>query len=258
MDLIEISNNTIRHPWETARKIITSKFISSIQKKNIKILDVGSGDAYLADSFTKKFHNSRSYCVDSGYTSNLINKIENTFKNNNLNLYSSLNDVEVNTIDIVTLLDVIEHVPNDVNFIKNIISQPYINDDTFFIISVPAYQTLFSRHDELLKHYRRYNLPKLKETVNKCDLKFIDSGYFFSILIIPRLIQLIIEKVSSKKNKELDNLGTWEGGKSTSAIIKTILLLDYKIGRVFKFIGINLPGLSCYVICQKNKKAVTN
>ncbi|SEH05289.1 methyltransferase domain-containing protein [Candidatus Venteria ishoeyi] len=251
MDLIEITNNTNRHPWETARKIIVNKFIWSLRKKNNKILDVGSGDAFVANGFTKKFPNSHSYCVDTGYTSALINKIENIFKNSNLNLYRSLSDVEVNTIDIVTLLDVIEHVPNDVDFLNNIIRQPYITNDTFYIITVPAYQTLFSGHDEKLKHYRRYNLQKLKETVNKCDLKFIDSGYFFSILIIPRIIELVIEKTSSKKNKDSDNLGTWEGGKMTSAIIKNILLFDYKIGRMFKLFGINFPGLSCYVICQK-------
>lgn len=250
MDLIEITNNSNRHPWEDARRIIASKFISSRKKKNIKLLDVGSGDAYLADDFTKKFHNCHSYCVDTGYTSEIKNKIENTYKNNNLNLYSSLKDVDVNTIDIVTLLDVIEHVPNDVDFLNSIISQPYINNDTFFIITVPAYQSLFSRHDELLKHYRRYSLPKLKETVTKCDLKFIDSGYFFFTLLIPR----IIKKISSKSDEKLDNLGTWKGGKLTTTIIKSILLFDYKIGRVFKFIGINLPGLSCYIICQKINK----
>ena len=34
-------------------------------------------------------------------------------------------------------------------------------------------------------------------------------------------------------------------------IIKSILLLDYKINRCIKVLGINLPGLSCYVICKK-------
>lgn len=251
MDLLEITDNKNRHPWEIARKIVVNKFINRIEKKNIKLLDVGSGDAYLADSFTKKNLDVHSYCVDTEYTPTLINEIEKAFKNDNLNLYSSLNDVEVDTIDIVTLLDVIEHVPRDVDFLNDIIKRAYISDNTYFIITVPAFQTLFSRHDELLRHYRRYNLQQIKKKVIQCNLKLIDSGYFFSVLIFPRLLQLFIEKAQLKKNKELGNLGTWKGGKLITAIVKNILLLDYEIGRVFKLLGINLPGLSCYIICKK-------
>ena len=78
----------------------------------------------------------------------------------------------------------------------------------------------------------------------------IDSGYFFSTLIIPRILQLSAEKIMSK-NKNPNNLGEWTGSKLTSYIIKSILLIDYKVGRLFKLIGINIPGLSCYIICKK-------
>ena len=57
MDLLEITDNKNRHPWEIARKIIVSKLIDKTQKKNIKILDIGSGDAFLANSFTKRSKN---------------------------------------------------------------------------------------------------------------------------------------------------------------------------------------------------------
>lgn len=252
MDLIEITGNIRRHPWEIARKLIVHKFISKVKKQNIKILDVGSGDAYVADSFTAKFNNCQCYCVDTGYTPELISKFKTDFNNKNLNLYPSLNDVKTDSVDIVTLLDVIEHVPDDVAFLKQIISQSYINDDTHFIITVPAYQTLFSKHDELLKHYRRYNLKKLKKTIKACDLKPIESGYFFSSLTIPRIAQLGLEKIKPNNNKNPENLGEWKGGKLKTALVKNILLLDYKIGSVLKYVGINLPGLSCYMICKKN------
>lgn len=252
MDLIEITGNTERHPWEIARKNIVHKFISKVNRGNLKILDVGSGDAYLADSFTKNFKESKCFCVDTGYTADLVKKIKTDFKNKNLTLYSSLNEVKTDFIDIVTLLDVIEHVPDDVAFLKQIISQPYINNETHFIITVPAYQSLFSRHDVLLKHYRRYNLKKIQQTVNACGFQPIESGYFFSTLIIPRIAQLAMEKVMPKSNKDPENLGEWRGGKLTTTLVKNILLIDYKIGSLLKFAGINLPGLSCYMICKKN------
>ena len=251
MDLLEITDNKNRHPWEIARKIIVSKLIDKTQKKNIKILDIGSGDAFLANSFTKRSKNYYTYCVDTEYTTELINEIEDGFKNKNLKLHSTLNDVKVDKIDITTLLDVIEHVPVDIDFLNGIISKPYINNTTHFIITVPAYNTLVSEHDELLKHYRRYNLKSLKQTVNKCNLDVIDGGYFFTILILPRLVQILLKKINIKKGKKNSTLGTWKGGKLITTIIKSILLLDYKINRCIKVLGINLPGLSCYVICKK-------
>jgi len=252
MDLKEVSDNTNRHPWEIVRKRIVHKWIfDRRQKGNLEILDVGSGDAYLAESLTKAFSDCNAYCVDTAYTNEARNKIEQKFKNSNLNLYSSLNDFEVNNIDVVTLLDVIEHVPNDVEFLDQIISQPYIHNDTYFIITVPAYQAFFSKHDELLKHYRRYNLKLLKRTIHKCGLKSYDDGYFFSTLIIPRIFQLVLEK-TIRKNKKPSNLGTWTGSKLTSYIIEKVLMIDYKMGKIFKHMGINLPGLSCYIICKRN------
>ena len=83
MDLIEISNSINRHPWEIARKNIVHKWISDrIQNESIDILDVGSGDAYVADSFTKAF-SSNAYCVDTGYTTDMINTIKCNFDNQN-------------------------------------------------------------------------------------------------------------------------------------------------------------------------------
>lgn len=251
MDLIEISGNSVRHPWETARKAIVEKFITRTRKKDIRFLDVGSGDAYVADGFTRSFKNSTAYCVDSGYSQDLIDQIEKTFQNNQLNLYADLSEVKLENVDIVTLLDVIEHVPDDTALLNSIIEQPYVKKGTFFIITVPAFQSLFSHHDVLLKHFRRYNLRRLKEAVGKCNLEVITGGYFFSILIGPRLIQIFKERISSEKAPELGNLGTWKGGKLISRVIKTILMLDYQIGRLFRFFGVNLPGLSCYIVCQK-------
>lgn len=253
MDLIEINENSSkRHPWELARKIIVTKFISKLKNSNIKILDVGSGDAYLANSFTINFENSYCYCVDTAYTETQINKINSDFSNKKLKLHASLNDLKVPTIDIVTLLDVIEHVPSDVDFLNSIINQSFIKEDTYFIISVPAYQTLYGKHDVALKHYRRYNLKKLKQTITKSNLNYIDGGYFFSSLLIPRAAQLIMEKMHYKKDENLDNLGNWEGNNLITFIIKNILLFDYYLSKIFKAAGINVPGLSCYVICSKN------
>jgi len=252
MDLREANFSNIRHPWELARQAILLKLINKYivkSDKKIKILDVGSGDAYLANSLAKTPSTDSICCVDNEYTEELKVYIQNTYKNKKTKLHISLEEVKTDIIDLITLLDVMEHVPDDTKFLNEILKQTYVKNNAFVLISVPAYQILFSHHDELLKHYRRYNLKQLKETVNRSDLEFIEGGYFFSSLIIPRIINLILEKLNIKKQSE--NSENWSGSKIITTLIKNILLFDYKIAQIFKKFSINVPGLSCYAICIK-------
>ncbi|WP_142783953.1 methyltransferase domain-containing protein [Changchengzhania lutea] len=255
MDLVEINSKHInRHPWELARQSIVNSLIkkhSSNKNLQIEVLDVGSGDAFLANDFTKIPQITRCHAVDIEYTDELKKQFNYYYQNKALKLYSSLNEVETETVNIVTLLDVIEHVPDDVAFINSITKRDYVNVDTVFIITVPAYQSLFSQHDVLLKHYRRYDLKLLRHNVNKSDLEVLDSGYFFFSLLIPRIVNLLIERFKTRHLNDLGNLGNWKGGKMSTSIIKSILLIDYQIGRFFKRLHIHIPGLSCYMICKK-------
>lgn len=254
MDLVEVDFDIkTRHPWETARLKIVTRLISRFKRNhNLKILDVGSGDAFVANSFTSVFKNSEAHCIDIEYTDEIKSIIKSYYPNSSLKLHSNLNDVSnSNIFDIVTLLDVIEHVPNDVELLTSILNKEYISTETIFVITVPAYQKLFSQHDVLLKHYRRYNLNILKEAIDKSNMKFIYGGYFFTSLLLPRVVQLCKEKIKPQELNDLTNLGKWNKGSLISKLIESILLFDYFISKLFKRIGINLTGLSCYAICMK-------
>lgn len=253
MDLIESDFNiTQRHPWELSRFLIVSelikKFVKADQKK--QILDVGSGDAYVANGFTKVL-DAECKCVDIGYSDEMIQKIADIYNNPDLKLYASLSGVDSKKeMHMVTLLDVIEHVPDDVAMINEIISSGLVGKNTYVLITVPAYQSLFSHHDVLLKHYRRYDMKMLHETTDKCGLEIVYGGYFFMSLIPPRMLQVIKEKLSSKSGQELQHLGNWEKSGWITKMIQTVLLTDYKIGALFRKLGIHIPGLSCFAVCK--------
>ena len=123
MDLVEVNFNIEnRHPWETARLQSVSKLIdkhTSQKKEELNFLDVGSGDAFVAHRFTEIFKNSSAKCVDIEYDEKIIETISNMFNNPNLGLFNDLDKVSTEqAIDVVTLLDVIEHVPDDIALLK--------------------------------------------------------------------------------------------------------------------------------------------
>jgi hypothetical protein len=116
---------------------------------------------------------------------------------------------------------------------------------------VPAFQSLFGSHDTFLGHYRRYSNRQTRKVLKSMGLEIVSSGYFFSLLIPVRLMQVLKEKVFGTKGDVESKLVSWRGGKKKSVIIKHILYIDFLVSRFFGFFGINLPGLSNYVICRK-------
>jgi SAM-dependent methyltransferase len=260
MDIKEASkisfNVNNRHPWELARvKIIEKLICKSLSKDvNAKILDLGSGDAFVTTFLAKRYEKFDFYAVDTAFDEVLIKLIKEKINLKNVHLYSSLNDIifEDTNFDIILLNDVIEHIEDDILFLNDLSKRSFVSDKTIFLISVPSYQFLFTSHDEFLGHYRRYNNALLKNNVEKAGLEVLEIGYFFFTLVPVRLIQKILEQITKKKNKPKD-LSEWKGNIFISKIFENILLLDYTLSKVLRKIGIKLPGLSNYAICKKQQ-----
>ncbi|CAK0742348.1 Methyltransferase domain-containing protein [Gammaproteobacteria bacterium] len=61
---------------------------------------------------------------------------------------------EWQTIELVLLADVLEHVENDQAFLYELWSR--MADESYLLLTVPAHSFLWSNHDICLGHYRRY------------------------------------------------------------------------------------------------------
>ena len=59
------------------------------------------------------------------------------------------------TFDLITCLDVIEHTPDDRVTLRELLR--VTKPGGFLLVTVPAYQALWSQHDEANHHFRRYN-----------------------------------------------------------------------------------------------------
>ena len=112
--------------------------------------------------------------------------------------------------DLILAADVIEHIKNDKKTIKNL--NKILKKNGLIIVTVPAYQFLFTKKDKVLKHFRRYNLTSLKKLFDS-NFKIIKISYYNSLLFVPIALAIIffkifniqfIERVEKKPNNALN------------------------------------------------------
>jgi 2-polyprenyl-3-methyl-5-hydroxy-6-metoxy-1,4-benzoquinol methylase len=266
MDIKELKNRKedapYRHPWELARIEVIFKELKKIIKltdsiEDISIIDIGCGDLFVLESINEAFKFKELLGVDNAINQDIIEKYEENCTNKKIRLFNDLNQIQIskNNISIILLLDVIEHINNDKLFLDNLLKCAFVNEKTIFFITVPSYQSLFCSHDVFLAHYRRYSNTQLVALLRATNYYIISKGYFFSILLIPRLMTVLKEKFFTKKDSNTvdgTDLTNWNQKKLISLGLKYALLVDYFITMNLLKIKVRLPGLSNFVICKKS------
>lgn len=242
MDLCENKKAVYRHPWELSRTDIILKNLYDLNESTLKlyhgrVLDIGCGDSYFDEKLIEQFDVEELYGID-------IN-LEQPFDNGKSHYVNSYNALEGKKFDVILLMDVIEHVKDDNSFMNEI--QKYLDNDGIILITVPAFQCLFSTHDKELHHYRRYNFKQLNKVLKKNNIKVKDWNYFYLSLLIVRYFT---------KDKSIE-VNSWKYNEKDirTRITRFILNLDYTILKVLSLIHIHIGGLSLMVICQKSKKS---
>jgi SAM-dependent methyltransferase len=87
------------------------------------------------------------------------------------------------TFDVVTCLDVIEHTPDDGATFAELrrVTRP----GGLLIATVPAYQGLWSWHDEVNLHFRRYDSSSLRAAARSAGLEVVGDTHFNGLLLAP-------------------------------------------------------------------------
>jgi len=257
VDLIESKSKKSeqRHPWELARYEVMRSLLKKTFKGQMpkQIWDVGCGDTYFVERLAGELPQSQLKAIDIAFTPELLAHYRAEMSQPNVEIFKAVDDIQgVQQVDLIYLMDVIEHIEDDLGFLQWLQSFPAINEKTYFFITVPAFQSLFCSHDRYLLHYRRYDNQSLRETVEKVGLEVHDIGYFFSSLLLPRQLQVWKENKQAQKGELEDTTGLveWSAGNFKTQLIKNVLLADYRFGQFFKSMGLKLPGLSNYVICS--------
>ncbi|MFT3827359.1 MAG: methyltransferase domain-containing protein [Chitinophagaceae bacterium] len=82
--------------------------------------------------------------------------------------------------DMICVLDVLEHVDDDRSALKEL--HRLNSKDGWLVLTVPAYQWLWSRHDEVNHHCRRYTRSQIRQRLEQSGYRIQYLSYFNSFL----------------------------------------------------------------------------
>lgn len=82
--------------------------------------------------------------------------------------------------DVVTVLDVLEHLPDDAGALRQVAQALTPNGIVF--VTTPALKTFWSYNDVLVRHRRRYSLRDMQALAGATELELLDVRYFMFFL----------------------------------------------------------------------------
>jgi len=221
------------HWWFKARRDAIFRLIQQINlDNNAKILDIGcSGGPVM--QFLKKKGYGEIYGID--ISKNAVRLCQkNKIKNVSV-MDGAKPSFSNEKFDLIIASDILEHIKNDSSALVE--WKRILKPGGKLIVFVPAFNLLWSRHDELNHHCRRYEKSELVKLLKKVNLKIRRSSYSnFSIFIpiaLVRLYQRYFLKQKGGEDNQLSKINPQINGVLTIVLkIENLLLkfIDFPVG----------------------------
>jgi len=200
-----------------------------------KLLDVGAGSAVFSKMLIDEGLAGHATCIDPAYEKDFVG-VRRTDK------IDYLRSVDLVDADTVLMIDVIEHVDDDVALMRDYAERA--RPGTRFLISAPAFQFLWSSHDEFLDHKRRYTLASLKHAVEAAGLAPVEMRYFFGLLFPAAAAMRMAEKTTETKgaSSHLKDAPDW---------LNASLVAIHDLERMALFPFNRLAGVTAFCLAEK-------
>jgi SAM-dependent methyltransferase len=92
---------------------------------------------------------------------------------------------------LVLMLDVLEHLTRPIELLRQAAS--HLHKSGRVLITVPAFNWLWTRHDDVNHHVKRYTDREMRRLVEAADLSVDRSRYLFPSLVLPKALVRIKE-----------------------------------------------------------------
>ncbi|MBL7843317.1 MAG: methyltransferase domain-containing protein [Cyclobacteriaceae bacterium] len=167
------------HWWFLVRRDIILNHLRSLTQgqKGLKILNVGAATGYSSE-FLQEFGEVTSVEYDKECCAFVRNKYGKEFVN------ASITELPFSdeAFDLVCAFDVIEHIADDYLAVREL--KRVTHQDGKICVTVPAFNFLWSQHDDINHHFRRYTRTNFKALFASTG-RIVKATYFNTFLFFP-------------------------------------------------------------------------
>jgi SAM-dependent methyltransferase len=226
-----------RHWWYRARREVLAALIRREAKppKGAKILELGCGTGH-----------NLAMLSGFGYVDGLeLDEEARTLSEKRLGRkvmsapLPELAGVPDRGYDLIGAFDVIEHIADDGAALDSIAEK--LKPTGKFVMTVPAHQWMWSAHDVVNHHKRRYSKRSLKALIDASPMKLQKIGYFNSLLFPLAVAQRAASKLRDEENADVK----LPPGPVNAALEKVFAAERYLVGRLPL-----PPGLSLFAVAS--------
>lgn len=237
MDLKEeqaLGETVSQHWYYRAKSAAMLHLIAPLQPS--RILDVGAGSGFFSKYLLSHTAAATASCIDPFYPE----EHDDSFAGKPIHYRLECLNTDA---DLVLMMDVLEHVDDDLALLSDYVSK--VPSGTRFLITVPAFQFLWSGHDVFLGHYRRYTSALVMDLMKRAGLVVEQRAYFFGLIfplvVTTRLAGRLLGHPTDEPKSDL---------RKHSALINGLLSLICRVELlIFKFN--RLAGLSVFCLARK-------
>lgn len=228
------------HFWFKARRDFIIQLLNKTPKKS-SVLDIGCSSGILLSQLNRNgFQSDNLYGVD------ISEKAINNCKKNGLNNVFVMDAENIDLkkkFDIIIASDCLEHLKNDTKALEN--WRNLLSENGKLYIFVPAFKLLWSQHDVVNMHYRRYTRKQLSNELVQNKFTINRSGYWNFFLFFPALTYRITCRLFKKHKTPSGDLKVIP---IVNSIFKAVLKTENKL---LNFIDFPL-GISTFCVAEKN------
>ncbi|WP_460124950.1 class I SAM-dependent methyltransferase [Pseudomonas sp. H3_G09] len=199
-----------------------------------RILDVGAGSGFFSHHLLTHTDAHEAWCVDISYPADS----SATTAGKPVHYRRGIDSIDA---DLVLLMDVLEHVDDDLALLRSYVDK--VPSGSRFLMTVPAFQFLWSGHDDFLEHKRRYTLAQFETLAGDAGLTVQRGAYYFGA-VFPIAAALRLLPQGSREAPPQSQLKRHH--PLVNSVLKTLCRLELPL------MGKNrLAGLSVFVLAQK-------
>jgi SAM-dependent methyltransferase len=126
------------------------------------------------------------------------------------------------SFDLAVSLDVIEHLEDDLGALREM--RRTVTPGGSLLVTVPAYPWLWSGHDEINHHHRRYTRRSLESVAAQAGWEQIRTTYFNSLLLPAAIILRVLDRLSTKTTES--SLDLWVPPSAFNWLLERPLALE--------------------------------